>query len=33
VLLLSLSDESSARAEVDPQMNATLLIIRDDEGK
>ena len=33
VLLLSLSDESCAEAEVNLQMNATLLIIRDNEGK
>ena len=33
VLLVSLADESSAGAEVDPLMNATLLVIRDDEGK
>ena len=32
-LLLSLSDTSSAGAEVNPQMNATLLIIQDNEGR
>ena len=33
MVLVSLADESSAGAEVDPLMNATLLVIRDDEGK
>ena len=33
VLLLSLLDESCAGAEINPQRNATLVIIRDNESK